>query len=72
MGELYTRTNKTEIVFRVFDPVEQKYCATGHSLYGKGRSIWLNAGGASLAKRNMPDEIKERLIIKRFRLVELD
>ncbi len=63
---------KTEFVFRVFDPVENKYCSTGRSLYaGNGRSVWANKSGASNARNNMPDEIKDRLEIRKFQLVEV-
>jgi hypothetical protein len=67
--KLYAAT-KSIVVFRVFDPVEDKFCSSGHSLYGKGRTIWMNAAGATLAKMSMPTEIQDRLVIKKFRLVE--
>ena len=69
MGDLYTNS-KPEYVYRIYDPETQKFCASGHSLYGKGRSIWMNASGASNARNNMPEEIRERLVIKKFKLVE--
>ncbi len=67
MGDLYTLTHRT-YVYRIYDPKENKYCSSGHSLYGKGRSIWMNLGGATSAKNNMPDEIRDRLIILKYKL----
>jgi hypothetical protein len=59
-------------VYRVYDPQENKFCCTGRSLYsGNGRSAWFNKGGAVNARNNMPDEIKDRLEIKVFQLVEI-
>jgi hypothetical protein len=70
MGNLYT-TAKPNFVYRIFDTVENKYCSSGHSLYGRGRSIWMNAGAAMNAWNNMPEEIQFRLVIKKFQLVEV-
>jgi len=70
MGDLYTASDKLSYVYRIFDPVEKKYCASGHSLYGKGRSIWLNMSSATNAKKHMSDEIRDRLIIRKFQMVE--
>lgn len=69
MGDLYA-ARKSEYVYRVYDPETQNFCSSGHSLYGKGRSIWMNIGGAVNAKKNMPTDIRDRLVIKKFRLVE--
>lgn len=69
--ELYA--NDSMKVYRVYDPIENKFCCTGRSLYsGNGRSVWFNKGAATSALKNMPDEIKDRLQIKAFMLVELE
>jgi len=70
MGELYSGYVPS-FVYRIYDPVEKKFCASGHSLYGKGRSIWMNSGSANLALKYMPEDIQERLVIKKFKLVEV-
>jgi hypothetical protein len=58
-------------VFRIFDPVEKKFCSSGATLYGRGRSIWANKSGVVNALNNMPDDIKGRLEIKKFQLEEV-
>ena len=61
-----------EIVYRIFDPVENNFCESGRGLYAKnGRSVWFGEGGARLALRYMPKEIKDRLVIKAYRLVDV-
>ncbi len=58
-------------VFRIYDPVEKKFCCSGATLYGKTRSIWANKSGAINALSHMPDDIKDRLEIKKFQLLEV-
>ena len=66
--ELYTSQT---FVYRIFDPIEQKFCASGRGLYAhNGRSIWGGKGAAKVALSNMPEKIRGRLIIKEFVLVE--
>ncbi len=58
-------------VYRIFDPIEKKFCSSGRGLYAhNGRSMWGGKGAAKVALSNMPEEIKSRLIIKEFLLVE--
>lgn len=58
-------------VYRIFDPVENKFCSSGRGLYAhNGRSMWGGKGAAKVALSNMPKEIRSRLIIKEFFLVE--
>ena len=59
-----------EIVYRIYDPVEERFCESGRGLYAKnGRSVWFGKTGAAVAKRYMPN--KERLEIRMFELVPL-
>jgi len=60
------------IVYRIYDPVEGKFCCSGRGLYAKnGRSIWLALSGAKLALKHMPAPIKDRLVIREFELAEV-
>lgn len=68
MRDLY---QEGEVVYRIWDPVEGKFCCSGRSLYASnGRSMWLAYSGAALALKYMPDDIRDRLVIKEFELVE--
>jgi hypothetical protein len=60
--------NDQNIFYRVYDPIEEKFCQSGRGIYANGRSIWTTKGTAANAKNNMP--FHERLVIKKFRLVE--
>ena len=58
-------------VYRIFDPVENKFCSSGRGLYAhNGRSMWGGKGAARVALANMPEEIRSRLVIKEYLLVE--
>jgi hypothetical protein len=61
------------VAYRIYDPVEQKFCCSGRGLYAhNGRSVWLSKAGASVALRNMPAQVKARARIRTFNLVERD
>jgi hypothetical protein len=61
------------VVFRIWDPVEGKFCCSGRGLYAKnGRSIWMSTGAVGVALSHMPEDIKDRLIIRAYELVEVD
>lgn len=67
---LYAAKNKS--VWRIWDPIEQKFCSSGTSLYATGgRSVWLGLGGCKAALREMPKEIRDRAEFKEFTLVEV-
>ena len=60
-------------VYRIFDPIEDKFCCSGRGLNANnGRSIWTSRGAAARALVCMPDGIKDRLIIKQYALVETE
>ena len=57
------------IVYRIYDPKEDKYCSSGRGLYAQnGRSIWMSLGAVRVAFKNMPPDIKDRLKIQAFTL----
>jgi len=68
-GKLYAKD--FYYVYRLFDTVEEKFCSSGRSLYGNGRNIWANKAGATNALRNMPKNLQERIVAKKFKLVEV-
>lgn len=57
--------------YRIYDPVEDKFCSSGRGLYSSnGRTIWISKSGAKLALKHMPPEIKDRLVLKEYTLIE--
>jgi hypothetical protein len=59
------------IVFRIFDPLENKYCCSGRGMFAKnGRSVWNSRAAVRVALSHMPKDIKSRLVIKEFALTE--
>lgn len=69
MDNLYV--DKSNVVYRIFDPVEQRFCCSGRGLYSQnGRSVWMSANGVNSALRNMPKDIKDRLVIKKYFLID--
>lgn len=67
---LYDPAAQTGIVWRVWDPVEGMFCASGRSLYAKnGRSVWMSRGAASVALGQMPAEVRARAVVCAYNLV---
>ena len=65
--ESNTNIDDSQKVYRIWDPVEQKFCSSGRSMYANnGRSIWMTKGAATMAKKTMPKhtEIKEYILIE--------
>lgn len=61
-----------DVVYRIFDPEECQFCASGRGLYAQnGRSVWFSKSAAGVAKAHMPSKIRDRLVVKRFMLVEI-
>ena len=61
-----------QIVYRIYDPVEGKYCCSGRGLYASnGRSVWFIKGAATTAFSHLPTEIQARAEIVPCRLVPI-
>lgn len=68
--ELYDPAAQTGVVWRIWDPVEEKFCSTGRSRYAKnGRSVWMSKGAASVALGQMPADVKARAVVREYNLV---
>lgn len=60
------------VVYRLWDPQEQKFVASGRSLYStNGRTLWVGKSGAVNTKRNLPDDVRERVELVTYELVEV-
>ena len=58
-------------VFRIYDPVADKFCCSGRGLYANnGRSVWFARSAAVNVLKKLPAEVRERAIIKEYALVE--
>ena len=63
-GKLHLQSLTTPI-YRIYDPIENKFCCSGRGLYAKnGRSVWASRSAAMVALINMPKEVRERATIK--------
>lgn len=61
-----------DIVWRIFDPEECRFCVSGRGWWAtNGRSVWFSKSAAGVAKAHMPSKIRDRLVVKRFVLVEI-
>lgn len=61
------------ICYRIFDPEVGKFCCSGRGLYAKnGRSVWFGQGVVHNVFNGLPQEVKERAVIKLYKLVELE
>jgi hypothetical protein len=70
MRNLYQK-QKQITVYRLYDPVEKKFCCSGRSLYASNaRSVWLGRGGVMNAKKNLPEEVRRRVELKEYTLIE--
>ncbi len=70
--ELY-RKQEPAIVYRIFDPEVGKFCCSGRGLYaGNGRSVWASKSGATVTLKHLPADVKARVVIKAFRLIEVE
>lgn len=69
---IFDKLANGNVVYRIFDPVQNMYCSSGRGFYAhNGRSVWVSKGAVKNALRNMPVEIRDRLIVKEFALVEV-
>lgn len=60
-------------IYRLYDPETKSYVSSGRSLYAKnGRSLWLNRSGALNAKKNLADDVRARVELVTYELVEID
>lgn len=60
------------LIYRIYDPVAEKFCSSGRGLYAKnGRTFWAAKGAVMVALANMPAEIRGRLIVRTFELREV-
>lgn len=69
--DLWIENENPKFTYKIFDPVMGKFCRSGRSLYGKPRTAWANKAGAANALKNMPKDVRERVIIKKFSLTEI-
>ena len=70
--DLYQNENgEDNVCWRIYDPVRKAYCCSGRHAAGNGRSVWFGRNAAVLAMTYMPREIRGRLLIKKFKLVEV-
>lgn len=69
---VYTKQVVT-FVYRVFDPVAGRYCQSAGSRIGNTtRSVWTTHSGAVQARNHLPEEVRSRAVIKKFRLNEVE
>jgi len=62
------------IVYRIYDPVEGEFHRSARSILdGKnGRTIWMSMDAIEVALSRIPKDIKDRLVIRAYELVEVD
>lgn len=60
------------VVYRLWDQQEQKFVASGRSLYStNGRTLWVGKSGAVNTKKNLHDDVRERVELVTYELVEI-
>ena len=68
--DLY-QTPPSSTVWRIWDPVEQKFCCSGRGLYASsGRSFWATRSAMARAYSALPLAIKLRADMQEFALVK--
>ena len=60
----------TEFVYRIWDPKEREF-VTSSQRHGRGRSMWASKSTISLMLNYMRPEVRERMEVKKFELVEV-